>query len=629
MKIPVMIAAVLLSVVFCTADSDANDARYHVRQLADGKGLNLGTCESCVEDMNFLTRLGEYKLVHDAYLQTKNLAFDAADGVAECQDAKEVCRRYRFVDLMRKFAVMFGFVNDAVKLRGTQDLLVQDYVRRKGTVDGSAELAIAAEAFALSGCKPLGENVVCCPLSVVPAPAEVNDLAGILTLPVREVTERIVTFIEDASLPSEGYALSVTSTGIVAKSSSAAGRFYAVQTLKQLARAGKDDTLTFPCVEIRDFPRFGWRGVLLDESRHFFGKATVKRLLELMSQYKMNVFHWHLTDNHGWRFPVLKRPDIARTCSTRKCSENHLDIWDTVEDSYGPFYYTENDIREIVKFASARHIRIVPEIDVPGHSEAVLRQHPELSCGGKGGDVFCIGNPETLRFLDDVFDSVMELFPGDVVHIGCDEVNKDSWKTCPKCQTFMKRQGIKDVNGLQSWVGSYLADRMARKGRRIAGWDELAFEGNIPKNAIILEWRDEMHGGAEAVKKGHPCVMTPWSTSYFIGRQGLKEDPFHYGGPHWYSYTHSALLENIYRYDPFEKIPESGRALVLGGQCCNWTEVTANEAELQWKMWPRTLATAENYWSPSTKRDFRDFKRRVAVQRERLIKMHVNCAPLE
>ena len=626
------VLAMIAALVACTclAGVNADVARDHVRQLAAGTVKDLKSCEAFVEDMNLLTSLEEYKPVYNAYLRVRGLAFGAADDVSSCPDVKELCLRYRFVDLMRKFAAMFGFVGDATRMREVQDEIVGDYARRKKITDRPPELAIATEAFVLSGRTMHGANVDCRPLTVLPAPVEIRDLSGSLTLPVREVTKRLVTFADDKTLPDEGYQLSVTTGGIVVKSSSAAGRFYAVQTLRQLGRTERDDTLTFPCVEIRDFPRFGWRGVMLDESRHFFGKAVVKRLLDLMSQYKMNVFHWHLTDNQGWRFPVLKRPDVARKCSTRKCSGNHMDIWDTFEDcDYGPFFYTEKDVREIVGFAAARHIRIVPEIDVPGHSEAILRQYPELSCGGRGGNVYCIGNPETLRFFDDVFDSVVELFPGDVVHIGCDEVGKDCWKMCPKCQAFMEKHGIVNVDGLQAWVGSYVAERLAKKGRRIAGWDELAFEGDIPKGGIILEWRDEKHGGAEAVKKGHPCVLTPWATSYFIGRQCLKDDPFHYGGPQWYGYSHPQPLEKIYRYDPFEEIPESGRALVLGGQCCGWTETTANEAELQWKMWPRALATAENYWSQGGKRDFEDFKRRVAVQRRRLIEQHINCAPLE
>ena len=622
----VVLATVVAAALSCGAGSPQEEAQERVKGLAKAEKVDAAAVEAAIEDMDLLVRSGEHKPVYNAYRKSFRAVVDAKDALTASTDVRELARSYRTVDLLRKFAVIFGYLNDDAELRPVQDALAAAYGRQAKAAGSCVELAIAREAAALRGLK-LDASVPDEMPALIPVPAELKRTAGALTVPVREVTERIVAFSDDASLPSEGYILSVTPSGVSAHSSSAAGRFYAVQTLRQLARANADDTLTFPCVEIRDFPRFGWRGVMLDESRHFFGKAAVKRILEQMARYKLNVFHWHLTDNQGWRLPVLKRPDLAPACSTRGCSGNHMDVWDVYEDrDYGPWYYTEKDIREIVRFAAERQIRIVPEVDVPGHSGAVLGTHPELGCGGKGGNVYCIGNPETLRFLDDVFDSVVELFPGETVHIGCDEVGKDGWKSCAACQAFMKEKGIGDENGLQAWVAAYVAERLAKKGRRIAGWDELAFEGTIPDGGVILEWRDGKHGGAEAVKRGHPCVLTPWSYSYFIGRQELEEDPFHYGGPQWYGPALS--LEKAYGYDPLDRIPESGRALVLGGQSCSWTETTATEPELQWKMWPRTLATAEIYWSPAAMRDYADFRRRAAVHRRRLIADHVNCAPV-
>ena len=616
--------AAIASVAMARDDSD----RSAVQKLIDGGKVDLATVESVIGRMDALYRRNEHKTVYKAYGKIRDVALTTGEKIGDVTDVPELVRRYHLAGLMRKFAMTYGQTVLAETFRQQQDLVVARYSAVGNGVLTCPENSIAAKARALSGWDSIPERprpVV----AIIPRPAELKELSGVLTLCGVEATERMAVCTEDRSLPEEGYALRITDGGIEIRSSSAAGRFYAIQTLKQLACANDDETLTFPCIEIRDAPRFGWRGVMLDEARHFFGKGVVKRMLDEMAYYKFNVFHWHLTDNQGWRFPVLKRPDVAKRCSTRKCSTNHCNEWDTFEDrDYGPYYYTEKDIREIVAYAAARHIRIVPEIDVPGHSEAVLGGHPEMSCSGKGGLVFCVGNPETQRFLDDVFDSVVELFPGGDVHIGCDEVDKTGWKKCPKCQSFMREHGMKEADDLQMWIISHVSERLAKAGRRVVGWDDIAFDGDIPKGAVIMEWQDEKrsHGGVLAVKRGHPCVMTPWATSYFIGPQKIGEEFVHYGGPQWYGPALS--LEEAYAYDPLAEIPDESRHLVLGGQCCNWTESTANEAELQWKMWPRAFATAEIYWTPAARRDFMDFRRRVAVHRPRQIGRHVNCAPI-
>lgn len=588
----------------------------------------LSDAERCAEEMNVHYRKNEHKKVYERYSKIKDVALKAGlDAHADADPASLACR-YRFVARMRKFAVRYGFEEDATALRSQQDLIVAAYAANRESSGGSAEQAIAAAVSAIPGMPNISDKPR--PVAaIIPAPVEMEESAGVLTVWGQDVSDRIAVCREDASLHPEGYSLRVTGDGIEIHSSTPAGRFYAIQTLKQLVRIEDDDTLTFPCLHIRDYPRFAWRGVMLDESRHFFGKGAVKRLIDVAASYKFNIFHWHLTDNQGWRFPVGKHPDVGRLCSTRPASRNQCDIRDSVEDcDYGPFCYTERDIREVVAYAAERNVRIVPEIDVPGHCAALLKGRPELGCGGVINDVLCIGNPQTRAFLDDVFDSVVELFPGEVVHIGCDEVDKAGWKNCEKCQAFMKEKGLADEKALQAWTVSHVASRLAARGRRIVGWDEMAFDGDIPADGIVMEWQDGRHGGAVAALKGHQCVLAPWSYSYFIGEQELRDgDPFYYNGPQWYG--PSLSLKKAYSYNPLAKIPEDRVHLVLGGQCCNWTETTACEAELQWKMWPRALATAEIYWSPVSKRNFDDFRRRVELHRPRLFKMHVNCAPLE
>lgn len=625
--VSVRMIAMLTSAVWLAAVADDDPLCSGVKPLVVG-GVDIAEAESVMEHMDSLYRRNDHKSVFNAYSKICGVALTAGEKARETADTDELVRLYRLAGLMRKYAVTYGQTDKGDEFRRQQDLVVARYADIKAVGDSMcAENAIGAESWALSGRRPLPDRprpVV----SIIPRPAKLRELSGTLTICGIEVSDRIAVCVEDKTLPSEGYGLSVTDKGIKIMSSSAAGRFYAVQTLKQLACMNDDDTMTFPCVEIRDWPRFRWRGVMLDESRHFFGKGSVKRMLDEMAFYKFNIFHWHLTDNHGWRFPVLKRPDITRKCSTRETSKNVADLWDTLEGTaYGPYFYTASDIREVVAYAAARQIQIVPEIDVPGHMSALLKQLLELGCGGKGGDVLCIGNPETFRFLDDVFDSVVELFPGTVVHVGCDEVDKVAWKNCRRCQAFMKDKGIKDENALQAWVISYVAGHLAKKGRIIVGWDELVMDGEIPEGGIIMEWRDGVHGGAAAVKRGHPCVLAPFASSYFVGPQKIGEEFVHYGGPQWYGPALS--LEEAYAYDPLVKIPVESRDLVLGGQCCNWTEYTANEAELQWKMWPRAFATAEIYWTPAELRSFEDFKRRAADHRPRLIGRHVNCAPIE
>jgi len=469
--------------------------------------------------------------------------------------------------------------------------------------------------------------------ALVPAPVSLSLGEGLYRAKATTVSEKIVTRrVKDASIAKEGYRLTVAADGIRVASADDAGFFYALKTLEQLA-VPSYGRLGFPTCEIADAPRFGWRGVLIDDSRHFFGKAAIKRTLDQMAAHKLNVLHWHLTDNSGWRLPVAAYPKLTTVGGTRKMSANHKHLADRFEGGdYGPFAYSRADIVEIVAYAKARHIRIVPEVDVPGHSAALLRAYPEYGCFADDpskapkdavNNVVCAGEPKTLAMLKTVFDTVVELFPDEVVHIGGDEVNKANYRACAKCQAKMRRLGLKTENDLQAHLAGEIAAYLATKGRRVIGWDEIILDGAAPKGCIVMSWRGA-EGGIAAAKAGHDSVMTPHLSCYFDYTQCLKDDPFPYP---WF--THPLPLEKAYAYDPLAGIPAAQQKHILGGQCCNWAEFTCNEPELQWKMWPRACATAEVFWSPVANRDWSDFKRRLMTHRRRLIAAGVNCAPIE
>ena len=464
--------------------------------------------------------------------------------------------------------------------------------------------------------------------ALVPMPQSVRETGG-----VSSATN--VVFERDAAIAAEGYRIVVARDRIVVTSSDDAGAFYARQTLRQLGSPT-------PCVEIEDAPAFMWRGILLDECRHFFGKETVKQMIDVASEHKYNVFHWHLMDDEGWRIESKAFPDLVKYGAVRPKSQCHGSDHDPKhvkynDVPYGPFFYTHEDIRDVVAYAAERHMSVMPEVEFPAHARAALAAYPQFSCRGTieprtprciwGGEkeVFCAGNDETIRFLERLIDETCELFPFAYVHIGGDECPKDRWKECPKCQKRIRDLGLGDEEGLQKWMTQHFTRYLERKGRRAVGWDEILSAG-VPKDTVVMSWRGAA-GGIEAAKAGNDVIMTPNTHCYLDYRQGLREDPFQYiGGRNGRCVT----LEKAYSFDPCEGIPESGRAHVLGGQANCWSEYTWNEYDLAWKTWPRACAIAEALWTaPAKPRDFTDFSRRMAVNRKRLIAAHVNCAPLE
>ena len=463
-------------------------------------------------------------------------------------------------------------------------------------------------------------------LALVPMPKEVEVTGGSRSCASEEIAQAVSSFAQDAAIPKEGYRLVVDGNGIRIAAADEAGAFYAGQTLRQLV----DAQWNVPCVKISDAPKFSWRGVMLDEARHFFGKETVLKLLETMAAYKLNVLHWHLTDDQGWRLPVPGYPELTRTV---RPVENRRNFRDVVTGIVPPAAYTREEIKEIVRRAADLHIRIVPEIDMPGHSAAILSVLHELGCfppqefaGGGPADkvrnVLCPGRDAVLRFYEDVLDAVCDLFPDPVIHLGGDECDRSNWKRCAKCQARMKEHGLKDVAELQAWFTSHFCKYLAKKGRRLLGWDEIA-EGGLPPSAMVMSWRG-VSTGIVAAKNGQDVVMTPNEYCY------LDYDPCITGDPMAYNFNWAVPLPlvKVYGFDPLKGIPAEYRPHVLGAQCNNWTEMTCLPDELEWKIWPRALALAEVLWSYPEKRDFADFVRRAEECRERLFAAGVNAGPV-
>lgn len=480
-------------------------------------------------------------------------------------------------------------------------------------------------------------------LSVIPQPADVQ-LCDRHTVPA----DAKVVVEKDGTIAAEGYRLRVNpEEGIRIACSDAAGEFYARQTLKQLV-----GTNGYPCVSIIDRPAYPWRGMLIDDCRHFFGKDVLKNVIDQMAQYKMNVLHWHLTEDQAWRIDIPGYPELVKYGAVRPASPkfgarlkkeaNGEYSAETNGQTYGPFYYTEADVREIVAYAAERHVKVVPEIELPGHVYAALAAYPEFACKpenlanrtprsiwGIEKDVLCIGNDKAIKFMEDVVDYVCRLFPSDVVHIGGDECPQVRWKDCPKCQKRIRDEGLGDEKGLQPWITRHFVKFLEARGKRALGWDEYLLGEGIPKSAMGMSWRLGKQGAGHAwlspsdlAAKGHDVVMTPNSYCYLDYGQGLEDDPFQYIGGR-------ITLEKCHSMDLCEGVPENLRSHIIGGQGNNWSEYTWNKFDLEWKMWPRGCALAEVFWSGNGKPPFDDFLRRMKVHRKRLIGQGVNCAPLE
>ncbi|MBK8500230.1 MAG: family 20 glycosylhydrolase [Flavobacteriales bacterium] len=432
---------------------------------------------------------------------------------------------------------------------------------------------------------------------------------------------------DDKSMGAEGYRLSVTPERIELVGVDRAGVFHGIQTLLQLLPP-KGSEAAIPCVTIADHPRFGWRGMHLDVCRHFFPVEFVKTYIDLLARYKMNRFHWHLTDDQGWRIEIKKFPKLTEVGAWRSGSQvGPYSRREYDSTRYGGFY-TQDQIREVVEYAAARHITVVPEIEMPGHAMAALASYPALGCTGgpyevqKGwgvfDDVFCTGNDSVFTVLEGVLTEVMELFPGEYIHIGGDECPKERWKTCPKCQGRMKAEGLKDEHELQSYFIQRIEKFVNAKGKKIIGWDEI-LEGGLAPNAAVMSWRGT-EGGVAAAKLKHNVVMSPGSHCYFDHYQGdPANEPLAIGG-----YT---TVQKVYSYEPIpEELKPEQAKYILGAQGNVWTEYILTPEHVEYMAVPRMLALAEVLWTPKEKRDEKDFIRRLEAEFPRLEAMKVNVS---
>lgn len=441
--------------------------------------------------------------------------------------------------------------------------------------------------------------------------------------------------IDTSITKNEGYYLLVDHSRIIIKAKTPAGLFLAVQTIRQLLPAEtevntiiKNFKLSVPACEITDSPRFAYRGMHLDVSRHMFPLETIKKFIDMIALQKMNTFHWHLTDDQGWRIEIRNYPKLTEIGSIRKETiTGHLRNKPQVYDGspYGGFY-TQDEVKEVIEYAKSRFITVIPEIEMPGHALAVLASYPELSCNGgpfevgkKWGvveDVFCAGKEETFKFLEGVISEVAALFPSEYIHIGGDECPKTRWAKCPLCQKRIKEEGLKDEKELQSYFIKRMEKFVASKGKRIIGWDEI-LEGGLPPAATVMSWRG-VEGGIEAARQGHDVIMTAKTFAYLDYYQCEPEgQPLAIGG--------YLPLENVYSFNPeFSELSQQEQDHIIGVQGNVWTEYIATPEYLDYMTYPRMIAISETAWSQGSKKDFEDFLARFEILRKRLDVMGIN-----
>jgi len=442
-----------------------------------------------------------------------------------------------------------------------------------------------------------------------------------------------------SSLQEEGYQLVSNQAGAKIVANKPAGLFYGLQTLEQMIPVGPEKNekptqgLEVPSLTIQDYPRFGWRGVMVDVSRHFLPKEYIKRHLDMMAKYKLNVFHWHLTDDPGWRIEIKAYPELTKTGAWRAKRTGNFMYFEPTRPGEIPTeggFYTQQDIKEIVEYARQRFIMVVPEIDVPGHSGALNAAYPEASCskikhpvypGGGGGAVFtsalCVSNEQTYEMLDKIFGEIAELFPGPYIHIGGDEVDTAEWRKCADCQKKIKDEGLKGEIALEHAFIKRVASMVNAKGKKVVGWDEI-INADLSKDSVVMAWQGAAKGAA-AAKAGHPVVMSPIEPYYLDHIQGEPAIE-RYGG----YLLRPMRLNQVYAFDP---LPEGvDPKLILGGQGNLWTERIASPRRAEYMTWPRALAIAEVLWSPKGKRNWKSFVNRVEAQFPRFDRRQISCA---
>ena len=444
--------------------------------------------------------------------------------------------------------------------------------------------------------------------------AKAGDTQGVLRLVCTGTADEAAKAIDDASL--QGYTLDVTPQGVTIEAITPMGLFYGIQSVRQLLSDGRQ----IQCTHITDQPRFTYRGMMLDCSRHFWPLDYLKRQVDALAYFKMDRLHLHLTDGGGWRLEIKKYPRLTSEVAYRSCS-NWKDWWDNAsnrkychkgdEGAYGG-YYTQKEMRELVQYAAQRHITIIPEIEMPGHSDEVTAAYPELSCSGqpyKEGD-FCVGNEKTFTFLENVLREVMNIFPSEYIHIGGDEATRAGWEKCPKCQKRMQDEHLTTTAELQSYLTARIERFLNANGRKLMGWDEI-LEGQLAPNATVMSWRGE-EGGITAANMGHPVVMTPGAYCYL---DQYQDSPL---------YSPKAMgtyrpLKQAYSYEPLsEKTASSALAdHLLGVQGNLWTEYIETTQHADYMLYPRLMALAEVGWSHN-KTSFDAFRKRVVTATRRM-----------
>lgn len=427
-----------------------------------------------------------------------------------------------------------------------------------------------------------------------------------------------------ASLGKEGYKLKVLPSGITVSAFTPTGIFYAFQSLLQLFPPEVESTTLkqgvkweLPCADIEDQPRFGYRGLMLDVSRHFFTKEEVKSYIDEMARYKYNTLHWHLNDDEGWRLEIKGLPKLTsvgawRVNRTGHWSKNFMPQLEGEVPTYGGFY-TQEDVKEIVAYAQTRSVTIIPEIDVPGHSLALIAAYPNLSCtqlpytvnGGrpfytKDDNALCVGNDSIFAALDIIFKEVAALFPSEYIHVGCDEAYKGFWKKCAKCQNRIREEKLKDEDELQSYFVKRIGKSLQANGKKFIGWDEI-LEGGIAPDAIVMSYRGTA-GGIAAAKMNHEVIMTPAGETYLN---------FYQGEPNAEPPAQEAMcrISDSYHFNPVPRGVD--KKYILGGQACLWTEHIPTYRHLQYMMWPRALALSEVYWSEHENKNWENFIRKT------------------
>lgn len=458
------------------------------------------------------------------------------------------------------------------------------------------------------------------PGTPVVAPAEFREAGQFLVEQLRlggqktvsKKPEKTIVFKQanpQDQLPEEGYKLHITPKQITLTSQTLLGAIHAACTLIQLQQL-QPDISKIPCAEITDYPRFRYRGMHLDVSRHFFPVPFIKKYLDLMALYKYNTFHWHLTDGPGWRMEIKQYPLLTQVAAFRTHSD-WKSWWKSdrhysnagAPNAYGGFY-TQEEAREVVAYAAQRGIAVIPEIEMPGHSEEVLAVYPELSCSGqpyKSGE-FCIGNDATITFLQNVLSEVIDVFPSVYIHIGGDEAGTKAWAQCEKCQLRKQQEGLKTEHELQAYLIRRMEHFLKSRGRKLLGWDEI-LEGGLPPDATVMSWRGE-RGGIEAARQGHDVVMTPGETYLDAYQSDPATQPEAIGG--------FLPLQRVYNYEPIPAALNADQAKhILGVQANLWTEYMPTTYQVEYMAYPRAVALAEVAWTPKDKRQFDDFHRRM------------------